>query len=429
MRRPGIWSVALASVIALPLWPSPSAPAAPLVAREGLADIVGRYSVALGAPIDPVSAPAVPAEVASPLTAVLERLLECHHVSQSALATGAPEASADAIRQCADSVVTALGALETSVGMAIAGAALPHMDLWPVVRIEPGNEANEYHHDYALIVDAGGDDLYDNNAGSNVMDLKRGPAGSHALEDGQEARGCEGVGVFNVRTAGVNEFSAQECSVSAAALLDMAGNDRYGVLESTGERDQPCTDSMLVRRVLTEGAGLAGVGVLRDVSGNDRYLGKVMSQGVGHLGGVGILSEGGGDDLYLAIRESQGFSLLGSLGSLRDHGGNDVYDIYMPTGGLLRDSGACDDQPQNTLGAAFLGGAGIAVDEGGDDSYRVAGSGSQQAGLGAGAAGGVGSFTDLEGDDTYQGAAGRGNGVTLLPTHDGFGGVGLFIDR
>ena len=75
--------------------------------------------------------------------------------------------------------------------------------------------------------------------------------------------------------------------VSAAVLLDMGGNDTYGVMQ-TPDADAHCTSDPLIRRILTEGAGLVGVGILRDLSGNDTYTG---TSGVDDFN----LSQGGKD--------------------------------------------------------------------------------------------------------------------------------------
>lgn len=55
----------------------------------------------------------------------------------------------------------------------------------------------------------------------------------------------------------------QECVLTAAALLDSSGNDTYGRLE-TPDVDAVCTADPLARRILVQGAGAVGVGLLRD---------------------------------------------------------------------------------------------------------------------------------------------------------------------
>jgi hypothetical protein len=91
-----------------------------------------------------------------------------------------------------------------------------------------------------------------------------------------------------------------------------------------------CTDDRLIRRIVLQGSGFEGNGLLIDVEGDDLYKGKTAAQGSGHIGGVGILRDlGGGADRYLAIRNSQGFSLGGAFGLLQDDGG--VQHVYAGT--------------------------------------------------------------------------------------------------
>jgi hypothetical protein len=105
-----------------------------------------------------------------------------------------------------------------------------------------------YVNDYALVVEMGGDDQCFNNAGGNLLDVKRGPAGSPALEKAP-ARGCEHA--FEITTG--------ECVPSAALVLDLAGNDRYGRLEPPDPNvDGLCTQDPLVRRFGTIGSGVVG---------------------------------------------------------------------------------------------------------------------------------------------------------------------------
>jgi hypothetical protein len=88
--------------------------------------------------------------------------------------------------------------------------------------------------------------------------------------------------------------------------------------------DGDCTSDPLIRRIVTQGSGFEGNGLLIDSGGADTYLGKTAAQGSGHVGGVGVLRDlGRGNDRYVAIRNSQGFSLVGILGLAQDNGGND----------------------------------------------------------------------------------------------------------
>jgi subtilisin family serine protease len=96
------------------------------------------------------------------------------------------------------------------------------VDIQPALAIDLGESDDTYTEDYALVVDAGGDDTYENNAG-----------GSN-LHDGD----CD-----------VNETGG------AAALLDLDGDDDYTTQRSCG----------------AAGGGYAGSGFLVDADGNDTY--------------------------------------------------------------------------------------------------------------------------------------------------------------
>ncbi|MGH7858637.1 MAG: hypothetical protein ACREQY_15035, partial [Candidatus Binatia bacterium] len=252
----------------------------------------------------------------------------------------------------------------------------------------------------------------------------------------------------------LQDFRAGRCFATAAILHDLGGDDTYGVFEAPDPAvDAQCTADLVVRRSVTVGVGVAGVGILRDRTGNDRYAGKTGALGTGHIFGIGLLSDGEGNDSYLAVRNSQGFALLGGLGVLHDEAGADTYDFYIPSpldpdapnqtpgaGGVINDVGRCDHLPRFIQGAANLGqGLGVLLDDEGADSYRgsliptfeasipLAGgvpAGSQ----GFGANGATGLFLDRGGADTYAGVPDRGDGVTVLPGESS-SGTGLFIDR
>ena len=187
------------------------------------------------------------------------------------------------------------------------------LDLWPVLRFDGRCADSSYPNDYLVIVDVGGNDTYRNNAGSNMVDLNFSPAGSAVtgLRGTGPARGCQRA---------IPGLTAADCVPSAAVLLDLQGQDTYGV-KQTPDHDAGCTTDLVIRRMMTGGAGFLGVGILRDSGGaRDVYTGKTGSLGAGHIFGVGLLSDTGGNDSYAAVRNSQGFALLGGLGVLRDSG-------------------------------------------------------------------------------------------------------------
>jgi hypothetical protein len=320
-----------------------------------------------------------------------------------------------------------------------------------------------------LLIDRGGNDIFENISGGNLLDVTNGPRGSVAPRIAK-AIGCEQVqGNFPAPTA-----TAHDCiAIPQAVLIDQQGfgrpsNDNYGVYRAprtvdhnppaTGPRrvDGDCTHDWLIRRIVLQGSGFEGNGLLIDVGGNDHYRGKTAAQGSGHIGGVGILRDlGGGDDTYIAIRNAQGFSLGGILGLLQDDGGNDRYRTYMPSaidpaapyqtdgsGGVVDDTGVCDNLPRMVQGAALLGGVGMLLDEGGRDTYIGTPPATQpfasgilffHSSQGFGCDGGIGILIDRGRDhDLYlEGPPGRADGRSFTqPQTACFAapGIGIFQD-
>lgn len=117
-----------------------------------------------------------------------------------------------------------------------------------------GPGADLFTHDVALSLDVGGDDTYRNNAGGN--------------------------GVLVV--PGVTHECVSSMTLPAAALVDVAGDDRY-----VGERN--CGSN---------GGGFFGAGFLADLEGDDVY--RAGSAGVNGGGnhGAGFLLDASGDDVY-----------------------------------------------------------------------------------------------------------------------------------
>jgi hypothetical protein len=441
---------------ALLLEPAVAAAALPDRPDAALAEAVSVLGGALGVPLQPaarIAAAGLPGAVTGRLALLTAGLLDCYRAAAPARALADAPWVADALsvppthppadalpvlaevsnvlRQCAGRLQSL--ALETTRFLATSPAADGEgLDLWPVLRYSPGSTGDRYRHDYALLVDEGGDDVYFNNAGGSLLDVRRGPVNSLV------ARGCHKLAL---------EFP-DECIAGVALLIDGAGNDTYGAREAPDPTDDGfCTADLLVRRIVIGGAGLAGVGILVDSSGNDRYVGKTAGLGAGHLGGVGILRDDGGDDSYLAIRNAQGYALLGGFGLLRDEGGNDAFDRYMPapldpeagyqrpgSGGVVDDRGTCDVLPRQLQGSGFLFGAvGVLVNMGGDDSYRGAAPAVQKSDVfmfphgsqGYGGNGGFGVLMDEGGRDTYQEVPGRADGKAIDPSPDS---AGIFRD-
>lgn len=159
-----------------------------------------------------------------------------------------------------------------------------------------------------------------------------------------------------------------------------------------------------------------GLGVLRDLSGNDRYEASVFAQGSGYWQGTGVLSDGAGDDVYDAYYYVQGGAAHYAIGVLADDGaGRDQFNVTRPA--QYMNQGAGHDF---SLGAL--------LEEGGDDEYRIPG-------LAAGASNcnGIGLFVDAAGNDRYLASSdyglGMGNVSTeCIDTRPLAKSVGLMID-
>lgn len=401
--------------------PLPSVPTLALIAAASAlsADVGFPQPVALR-----VAAGGLPPEVAGRLAHVLDDVRSCHLLTRDRVsALGGAEAPwGDILRTggglnpnefgdivtCAQLLWTSVRALEDSLGgrdVCLPVGVAP-IDIWPILYFDGTCTDSTYLHDYLIVVDVGGHDTYANNAGSNALDLNYAPRSS--LVEGRrglgEARGCQTLG---------SSLAAGDCELTAAVLLDVRGNDAYGRLEAA-DADAACTGERIVRRALTGGAGVMGVGILRDAGKGedekDAYNGKTDSLGAGLAFGVGLLSDAAGDDDYVAVRRAQGYGGSGGVGVLHDQAGDDRYDFVSAAVRDDEQGGVCDDRARFLQGTASvtMTALGVLVDEAGADVYHgafvsgwspngrgVAGS----AGFGADSA--VGIFADRGGSDAY----------------------------
>jgi hypothetical protein len=416
--------------------PLPALPSNPV---NALIAAVNAHSASLGFPVDHATAiwaSGIPPDYAGRVALLVQVVLACASATTGTQKLNCEKAANDAAAGVIRTVAPSFGDIQA----------------WPSLYIDGDGKNDVYIHDYAVLIDRGGNDRYDNNAGGNFMDIKWGPSGSAAPSVGP-AIGCEQVtGNFPAPTATAHDCIAAPQVVFIDQKSASTSNDVYGVFKSprtvdhnppaTGPRkvDGNCTRDRLVRRIVLQGSGFEGNGLLIDVGGDDRYNGKTAAQGSGHIG-VGVLRDlGGGSDQYLAIRNSQGFSLVGTLGLLQDDGGNDRYYTYMPapidpsaefqedgSGGVVDDTGVCDNLPRMVQGAALLGGVGHLLDQDGQDTYVGAPPGTQpfapgilffHSSQGFGCDTGIGSLSDRGADrDRYlEGPAGRRDGASISET-------------
>jgi hypothetical protein len=228
---------------------------------------------------------------------------------------------------------------------------------------------------------------------SGAIEIRRRCDGRPHGEDGAllvlDLAGCD-----DVWTAGGASSPSQPVSV----LLDLGGVDRYGPEEpphgDTAAEEGPPAPAF--------GAGLAGIGVLWDGAGDDRYA--IDEQGQGYAqGGAGILLDHAGNDTYIAHHSAQGAAWFG-LGLLVDEAGNDTYRSITTSQGAA-----------GALAAASL------VDLSGDDTYYVEPS-AEVAGL----AGDYHSGEHILGNASQGTAMGRRGDLT--DGHSWAGGLATLID-
>ena len=192
---------------------------------------------------------------------------------------------------------------------------------------------------------------------------------------------------------GSDEYRWAAVRTGMQAIIDLAGDDRYWGAGLQGP-----------------GAGVLGMSIVDDYSGNDRYEAPWLGAGAA-LAGAGIVTDRAGNDSYRIERWGCG-AAIGGVGLLMDIKGHDDYEGTLFVQGVGGPSG---------LGAL--------VDAEGNDRYRAAGSEpstyltpatslsfSQGVGFGfrTALAGGTGAMIDLAGDDRYfAGEFSQGGGYYL----------------
>jgi hypothetical protein len=462
--------VTLGLLAATALGAAPAADAAQAPANARLTAAVNRYSRHLGYKRDhgpAIRRAALPSDVAYRLADELNQLYRCDLITRSALPAllqrfpaGFPEGTPPVMPTTQRAGDTTLGfpvpaapnpelpenfpfqhavqkCGEASVGKldrvqaALTGRALPQsasLDLWPVLRLAPGDGHHTYTNDYVLLVEMGGHNTFLNNAGGSGMDIWRGPAGSAAKLHGP-AHGC--VAAFDI-------VRKQLCNLGSAALLELGGDNQYGSLDAPDPAtDAACTNDPVQRRSFVQGAGVAAVGILIDAGSNNTYYGKTLTTGVGHIGGYGYLRAEGDHNRYSIIRSGLGSSVVGGIGVFIAQGDDNTYGYYDPapkdpnaqpgalgSGGIVNDLNGCDNGTSILLGSGAVGGVGVFQAHGTGNSYTA-----PVNSLGSGTVGGKGTFiSDGGGADTYAGpgAAGRADNTTVAPTSTN---NGTFVDR
>ncbi len=253
------------------------------------------------------------------------------------------------------------------------------VDQCGLVYLDLSHTDNVHECDYLLMLDAGGDDLYHNNAGGSVHVQDGVPLPALALDLGGDDRFVGQVEQGGVAGGGHG---------NAAALVSLEGDDVF--------------DTQAVVGAVNGGGHRGGAGLLVSGAGNDTYEGSVAQGGVnggGGFGGVGFLMDLGGDDIYwgevAAFGGTNGGSNDGVAGLVDLGGGDDSYD------GRVGGRGGVN--AGNEQGMTFL------FDDGGHDRFdgHVSGGGVNGGAVGKAAA----YLVSGGGDNVFAGSIGRHGGV------------------
>jgi len=271
--------------------------------------------------------------------------------------------------------------------------------------IQIGTENNDIYtnKNVWMIIDPGGDDLYNNLSGFASIKIEQ-PLKIIVDFDGDD--------IYK------NNFSfGTGCGIfGISIIIDHNGNDMYK------------------NGTVAQGSGLAGAGIVIDNNGNDFYSADRYSQGAGFFG-LGALIDKNGNDNYKVSSYGQAVGLTKGYGFLIDENGNDIFyagGVYPDIGrynnqyismsqgmgvgerpfasggiGCLIDKNGNDDYIADVFGqgSAYWFGLGMLIDKRGQDTYNLF-----EYGQGAGIHMGCGILADGEGDDIYTLKGGIGQG-------------------
>jgi hypothetical protein len=192
--------------------------------------------------------------------------------------------------------------------------------------------------------------------------------------------------------------AASDPGLTVAAMLDLGGDDHYqGADRAQGSGvcgvgvllDAAGDDQHFALGALSQGAGQFGFGALIDLAGTDAYVTRWQGQGAGFFG-VGLLFDCAGDDAYFVWSDGQGFGGAAGVGVLADRSGADRYEAVRdpaltqrPSYHLLTPETppvsvsnaqgcAMGRRGDGADGHSWAGGLGALLDAEGDDTYAAA---------------------------------------------------------
>lgn len=257
---------------------------------------------------------------------------------------------------------------------------------------------NIYNGKFDIIIDFGGDDVY------NIDNDNRPPFQKNY-------KGGFGYGLSYIIDLSGNDYYTTKSNFALAGalfsssfLFDKEGDDVYNC-QSVGL-----------------GAAIGGLGLLYDESGNDTYHGLTFSIGAGCFG-IGFVVDRKGNDTYIANSYSQGFGMTEGVGAIIDNEGNDSYLIDARS----LDIGRYEDHYVSMcqgyglgLRPYYAGGIGLIIEGSGNDIYNT-----DIFGQGGAYWYSLGAIIDKSGHDKYNGyqysqGAGIHLAVGLLKDYDGW---------
>lgn len=292
-----------------------------------------------------------------------------------------------------------------------------------VLAIDLRESKNTYTDNYALVLDGGGSDTYQNNAGGN--NLADHTCDTNVTDEQVKSAALVDLGGDDVYAAARGCGQRGGAQLGSGFLLDAGGDDTYtdrnenttGTYTWGDNVNRTSEVSIGIGRLGTNGGGAqGGIGFLLDVSGDDSYeAGWEGTNGGGYVQSTGFLLDASGDDTYSAgDMGTNGGGAQNAMGFLMDGAGNDTY---------MANSGG-------TNGGGALQGEGFLLDTGGSDTYTALAYGM----IGGSYAGGEGFLVDTTGSDMYlRGAYSGGNCRCYGPSFGILGGsfgggVGFLLD-
>lgn len=286
----------------------------------------------------------------------------------------------------------------------------------------------------SVVIDKNGDDVYD----SKNVALGCGILGVGVVVDNNGndhyrsknfAQGAAtfGIGILSDSTGNDSLYcwansQGYGYTKGCGLCVNYSGNDAYiaedSIIFSPGQQTKDHNSSLAQgvgfgkRADYIDGHSWAGgIGILCDITGDDRYSAGLFAQGCGYWLGLGMLIDGAGHDDYESAWYTLGSGAHYAVGYLDDFQGDDHYNATM----------------NMSIGSGHDFTVGYFNERSGNDVYEAPG-----LSLGGGNFQGIGIFDDWSGNDTYHTSGGfnLGGARGLLQGPRAFlYTFGIFVDR